>query len=92
MKEMPMKRQEIGTRKRGHKPLIPEAIASSKNLPAMRPNADARGSGRTQIDPARRRLIAQAAYFRAERRGFAPGRELQDWLEAEAEIERSVDS
>ena len=31
-------------------------------------------------------LIALAAYFRAEKRGFAPGRELQDWLEAEREI------
>ena len=32
-------------------------------------------------------LIATAAYFRAERRNFIPGFELQDWLEAEAEIE-----
>jgi hypothetical protein len=31
-------------------------------------------------------LIARAAYFRAERRGFAPGSELQDWVEAEAEV------
>jgi hypothetical protein len=35
-------------------------------------------------------LIAQAAYFRAEKRGFTPGRELQDWLEAEAEIEQRL--
>lgn len=27
--------------------------------------------------------IAEAAYFRAEKRGFAPGNELDDWLEAE---------
>jgi len=31
-------------------------------------------------------MIAQAAYFHAERRGFAPGGEEQDWLKAEAEI------
>jgi len=30
--------------------------------------------------------IATAAYFKAERRGFVPGRELDDWLEAEAEM------
>lgn len=36
----------------------------------------------------RRAMIAQAAYFRAEKRGFAPGAELQDWLAAEAEIDR----
>ncbi len=27
-----------------------------------------------------------AAFFRAERRGFAPGHEFEDWLAAEAEI------
>jgi hypothetical protein len=30
--------------------------------------------------------IAIAAYYRAERRGFAPGNEVEDWLAAEAEI------
>ncbi|WP_341892843.1 DUF2934 domain-containing protein [Variovorax sp. YR752] len=28
-------------------------------------------------------MIAEAAYFRAQARGFAPGGELEDWLEAE---------
>lgn len=32
------------------------------------------------------RKIAEAAYYRAERRGFAPGSEELDWFEAEAEI------
>jgi hypothetical protein len=31
--------------------------------------------------------IAEAAYWRAERRGFAPGNELEDWLSAEKEID-----
>jgi len=35
----------------------------------------------------RERLVATAAYFRAERRGFAPGYEVLDWLEAEAEVD-----
>lgn len=40
-------------------------------------------------DPARQRaLIAEAAYYRAERRGFSPGHELDDWLQAEAEVAR----
>jgi hypothetical protein len=40
------------------------------------------------IDPEHRRaLIAQAAYFRAEKRNFAPGFEHQDWLSAEAEVD-----
>lgn len=32
-------------------------------------------------------LIAEAAYFRAERRGFAPGHEIEDWLAAENEVD-----
>ena len=33
-------------------------------------------------------MIAEAAYFRAERRGFQGGCPIQDWLEAEREIDR----
>jgi hypothetical protein len=35
----------------------------------------------------RAELIAKAAYFRAEQRGFAPGHEMSDWLAAEAEVD-----
>jgi hypothetical protein len=34
--------------------------------------------------------IAEAAYLRAERRGFLPGGELLDWLEAEAEVDKLI--
>ena len=34
----------------------------------------------------RHALVAQAAYFRAEARGFVAGGELEDWVTAEAEI------
>jgi hypothetical protein len=37
--------------------------------------------------PDRKALIAEAAYYRAERRGFEPGGELDDWLAAEREVE-----
>ncbi|HZL96313.1 MAG TPA: DUF2934 domain-containing protein [Vicinamibacterales bacterium] len=30
--------------------------------------------------------IAERAYFKAERRGFSPGHELEDWLAAEREV------
>lgn len=33
-----------------------------------------------------RELVALAAYYRAERRGFAPGGEVEDWLDAEREV------
>jgi hypothetical protein len=32
-------------------------------------------------------LIAEASYFRSEKRSFAPGYELEDWLAAETELE-----
>ena len=38
-------------------------------------------------EQARRAMIAEAAYYHAERRGFAPGGEEHDWLRAEAEVD-----
>jgi aspartate oxidase len=38
----------------------------------------------------REQMIADAAYFRAERRGFHPMNDLADWFEAEAEIDRHL--
>jgi hypothetical protein len=39
-------------------------------------------------DPDLHQTISREAYFRAERRGFVPGLELQDWMEAEKEVLR----
>lgn len=36
--------------------------------------------------PTREELVREAAYHRAEARGFAAGHELEDWLVAEAEV------
>ncbi len=35
-----------------------------------------------------RRQIEEAAYYRAKQRGFEPGHELDDWIEAESEVMR----
>jgi len=35
----------------------------------------------------RRQLVAAEAYFRAERRGFAAGNELDDWVAAESAVD-----
>ena len=56
---------------------------SKQGNPEVRP-----GAGPALSAPERQMLIARAAYFRAEKRGFAPGGELQDWAEAEAEVLR----
>lgn len=45
------------------------------------------------MEPGRRRaMICEAAYFLSERRSFCPGRELDDWLAAEGEIDRALTS
>jgi hypothetical protein len=31
-------------------------------------------------------MVSQAAYYRAEKRGFQPGLEAEDWAQAEAEV------
>ncbi len=38
----------------------------------------------------RQEMISVAAYYRAERRGFAPGGAEQDWLQAEVEIDQLI--
>ena len=38
----------------------------------------------------RQQMIAEAAYFRAERRGFSGGDPVTDWVEAEAEVAERV--
>jgi hypothetical protein len=35
-------------------------------------------------------MIAEAAYYRAERRGFEPGHEVDDWLEAETAVDATI--
>jgi hypothetical protein len=35
-------------------------------------------------------MVAEAAYYLAERRGFCPGGELEDWLAAEAQLRDSL--
>ena len=38
----------------------------------------------------RRAMIETAAYLHAERRGFEPGHEVEDWLAAEAEVDNRL--
>lgn len=56
--------------------------------PAAAPAAPRREEAPADIAPqARRAMIAEAAYLRAQARGFTPGYEVEDWLAAEAEID-----
>jgi hypothetical protein len=67
-------------RKSPAKPKVAKAKVAKPKVPE-------RNDGATSLTPAERlRMIEMAAFFRAERRGFAPGHEFEDWLAAEAEI------
>lgn len=73
-------------------------MAKSKGTPEQQPQAEANpqvtseatqeAAGETQPASAapRQEAVAKAAYYKAEQRGFAPGYEMQDWLDAEREL------
>lgn len=79
----------------------PTTGASADSSPARTASAEPRTTRRRAAEPTRmpaarepavsaetrRAMIAEAAYLRAERRGFAPGREEEDWLAAEKEVD-----
>ena len=46
---------------------------------------------KTKVPSDLSKVIAEAAYYRAQQRGFAPGHELDDWIEAEAEVRRRAE-
>ncbi|HEY6865324.1 MAG TPA: DUF2934 domain-containing protein [Burkholderiales bacterium] len=53
------------------------------------PRAEGDGIARLSEDELNA-MISRAAYLRAERRGFEPGHEVEDWLAAEAEIRATM--
>jgi hypothetical protein len=73
--------QKITTRK---KIATPKTVSTAPHLTGNGV-VDVLESG---IDPdVRRQLVAAEAYFLAERRGFAAGNELADWIAAEAVVD-----
>jgi len=74
---------------------VERASAPAARLAKRAPSAGKRSAKTPQRDDAgtvsateRALMIARAAYHRAERRGFVPGHEVEDWLAAEREINR----
>ena len=76
------------TRRATRKPPAPVARGAGKAKAGIMTELAAQPAPQGVIDPETRRLmIAEAAYYCAQKRGFVPGAELQDWLEAEAQIQ-----
>jgi len=76
---------------------IPKVIKADEKTPAPAP-ATKKAAPRakrvttsaapvTVSEDVRRGMIAENAYLRAERRGFSPGHEDEDWVAAEAEVD-----
>jgi hypothetical protein len=69
------------------------SVQQQRSARRVRGTSEAKADSAAAIDQpdAADRLskIAVAAYFIAERRGFLPGHELDDWLSAEAEVDGS---
>lgn len=57
---------------------------------AGRPKSRAASRPAPAAPPSREQMITEAAYYRAERRNFAGGREMEDWLAAEEEIDSLI--
>jgi hypothetical protein len=68
----------------------PAPKSAAKPAAAAKPaKAAAKKSGAAALTPEQRRCYVEvAAYYMAERRGFTGGNEMDDWMAAEAEIDR----
>lgn len=72
----------------GAAPRSASAGKAVKSSPAKSRKAATGGNGQAMMNGEdRHNMIAMAAYFRAEQRGFNGGCEMEDWLAAEAEID-----
>jgi hypothetical protein len=58
-----------------------------RNADGLQPDSDTGSPQDETMESERRRRIATEAYYNAQRRGFAEGSELEDWLEAELRID-----
>lgn len=65
------------------KAVTKKAVASSPPSPEEK--------SKNTVSPGRRYIMIQeAAYYRAEKRGFEPGWEAQDWADSEKEIDERL--
>ncbi len=79
---------QISGKTRGIRKSIVTLLSPSKTTPKKVASAKKSSPRKTAAKAEEhQRQIAEAAYYIAERRGFAAGHELDDWLLAEIEVE-----
>jgi len=78
----------MATRRSSDAPRPKESAPAAPSAPRARARKAIAAAVSAAVTPeARHAMIAEKAYLRAERRGFTPGREAEDWLAAEAEVD-----
>ncbi len=70
------------------KPTVAKRTKPKEPTPSARSGRVNRPLTRSVTPEERYRLIEKEAYYRAEKRGFGGGHPAQDWLEAEAYIDK----
>lgn len=69
----------------------PRSETTRRSAPAKPEAPRSEGDGVARLSEGElNAMISRAAYLRAERRGFEPGHEVEDWLAAEAEIRAAM--
>jgi hypothetical protein len=68
------------------RPATPSRKISGKTTPGITMKSEPAYDVEERLE-----YIATAAYYKAASRGFVPGEELADWLEAEAEFEEAIE-
>ena len=77
-------KKKVAKKKVAAKPVTKKKVAKKK-APATQSN--------TLISPRERyEMIATMAYYRAEQRNFAPGHDVEDWLDCEHIIDKMLSS
>ena len=83
-----------GTRSPGSRPVQARKPGkAAPDTPRIRPpERETSGNTQPRLSPEEvYKLIQESAYFKAKARGFAPGHEVQDWIEAEQEVRRRLE-
>lgn len=93
--KVPSKKASVAEKK----PILKKATTVVKKPAAVKPvsvttakkttttKSSAGSTKKVEVSPEQRYImIAEAAYYRAEKRGFVGGNSAQDWVDAEAEI------
>jgi len=88
----PSSQSSVGTGERAAETATSAPPRSTRKRASASKPQTATASGSTVSADVRRGMIAEAAYLRAERRGFVPGHEDEDWLAAEKEVDAQLAS